>query len=250
MIEAAIKIGCNSLGFSEHSHVECDPIYSMTEETTRKYVKEINRLKEKFAGQVEIFLGLERDYYSENETDIDFDYIIGAVHNFEKDGLFVCVDNGAESQRASVNKYCGGDFYSFAEQYFAVVADVANKTKADIIAHFDLVSKYNSGSRNFDENHPRYISAALDAMDEIMKKCRLFEVNTGAMYRLGKTEPYPSIFFLKELKKRGGEVIITSDSHSAESLCHEFENMKQLLISCGFKYEKRLTATGFVDVTL
>ena len=250
MVEAAIKVGCDSLGFSEHSYVEFDPVYSMTQENTRKYVKEINRLKEKYAGRIEIFLGLERDYYSEIETDLEFDYILGAVHHFEKDGLYVCVDNGAEMQRASVDKYCGGDFYSLAEEYFAVAADIANKTKADIIGHFDLVAKYNSGGRFFDESHPRYVSAALDAMDELLKKCRLFEVNTGAMYRMGKTEPYPSIFLLKELKKRGGEVLLSSDSHSAESLCHEFENMKELLKYCGFKYMKRLTATGFVDVEI
>jgi histidinol-phosphatase (PHP family) len=87
-------------------------------------------------------------------------------------------------------------------------------------------------------------------MDAILKNCKLFEVNSGAMYRLGKPEPYPSMFLIKELFKRGGEVIITSDSHDADSICHKFGEIRELLKTCGFKYSKRLTKSGFIDVAL
>jgi len=87
-------------------------------------------------------------------------------------------------------------------------------------------------------------------MDEIMKTCRLFEVNTGAMYRTGKPEPYPSWRLLRELRKRGGEVILSSDSHDAASLCHKFGEMREILKSIGFKYIKTLTQSGFTDAAL
>jgi len=70
------------------------------------------------------------------------------------------------------------------------------------------------------------------------------------MYRFNKREPYPSVFLLKELQKRGGEVILSSDSHDAQSLCHKFGAMQQLVQACGFKYIKRLTSDGFIDVYL
>jgi len=124
------------------------------------------------------------------------------------------------------------------------------KTSADIIAHFDLITKYNMNGSLFDESHPRYVSAALGAMGEILRSCRLFEVNTGAMYRFGKPEPYPSAFLLGELCKRGGEVIITSDSHDAESICYKYGEMRELLKSCGYKYAKQLAKGGFIDVML
>ena len=53
----------------------------------------------------------------------------------------------------------GGDIYTFAEEYYKRLARVVEKTNCDIIAHFDLVSKYNEVSNLFDENHPRYVKA-------------------------------------------------------------------------------------------
>jgi histidinol-phosphatase (PHP family) len=102
----------------------------------------------------------------------------------------------------------------------------------------------------FDEFHPRYVSAALSAMDELLKKNRLFEINTGAMFRMGNTQPYPSEFLLKELFGRGGEILITCDSHSTESVFFKFNEMMELAKFCGFKHIKRLTKSGFIDVKI
>ena len=247
MILAAMEKGCGSIGFSEHSHVFFDDIYSLSPEATRQYVSEVDRLKSKYDGRIEVFLGLERDSYSDIEADIDFDYIIGSVHYINQN---ICVDAGEQDQKQSVDRFYAGDFYAFIEDYFAATADVIIKTGADIVGHFDLVTKFNLHGKLFDETHPRYIAAALGAMDELLKHCKLFEVNSGAMYRFGKPQPYPSAFLLKELQKRGGQVIRSSDSHDAESICYNYDEMRRLLISCGFKYEKRLTKNGFADAAL
>ena len=250
MIKAALKIGMTSIGFSEHSYLPFDKVYSMTEEQTRQYAKEITHLKEKYRGEIEVFLGLERDSFSKIEPDIEFDYIIGTAHWFSKDGEYICVDNGSKPQNAAVKRCCGGDFYTFVEEYFAVMANIVKETKADIVGHFDLVTKYNENNCAFDENHPRYIYAAISAMDQILKSCKIFEINTGAVYRYGKKEQYPSTYLLKELKARGGEVILSSDSHCAESLCFYFDEMAELVKSCGFTHIKQLTADGFIDVKI
>lgn len=250
MILAAIDRGCDSIGFSEHSHLEFDFYYALSKEDTYKYANEITELKLKYKNKIDVFLGLERDYYSDIEPDICFDYIIGTAHYFRKNGVNVCVDNGAVLQGESVNTHCSGDYYSFAEEYYAVMSDIARKTKCDIVGHFDLVAKFNEGSRYFDESHPRYVTAVLSAIDEIIKTCNIFEVNTGSMFRLKKTVPSPSPFILKELKKRGAEVVLSSDSHSPESLCYKFDEVSGLLQSCGFTYVKRLTETGFISVKL
>jgi len=247
MVRAAIARGCDSLGFSEHSYLTFDWYYSMSPETTREYADEISMLKDKFSGQCEIFLGLERDYYSEIEPDIDFDFIIGSAHYISPE---ICIDNGKQNHMKTVEMNYSGDYYAFAEDYYAIMADIVRKTGADIIGHFDLVTKYNGGGNLFDETHPRYVSAALGAMDEILKNCKLFELNTGTIYRQINPEPYPSVFLLRELQKRGGEIILSSDSHDAESICHGFGDMLQLLKSCGFKHIKRLTGAGFTDTSI
>lgn len=249
MIKGAIEKGCGSIGFSEHAHVPFDLNYSMDLDATNEYAGEVLALKKKYEGIIEVFLGLEQDYYTDFIPD-GLDYTIGTLHYVHREDQFFDIDAGAKHQNQVVERLFGGDYYAFAEDYFSVFAKIIEKTNADIVGHFDLISKYNSNGRLFDEAHPRYVSAALGAMDEILKRRKLFEVNTGAMYRIGKTEPYPSVFLLKELKKRGGEVILTSDSHDAGSLCHMFGEMKELLKTCGFSYTKRLTKDGFIDEAL
>ena len=249
MVKAAIKKGCESIGFSEHSYVAFDTYYSMSLDLTGEYIIEVNTLREKYKRKIEIFLGIEHDYLTESVPD-GLDFVIGTAHYVEMDGEFVSVDAGAKHQNMMVEKYFGGNYYIMAEKYFEVMADIINKTNADIVGHFDLVAKYNFDGSKFDEMHPRYVGAALGAMDEILKDCKLFEVNTGAMFRFNKPEPYPSVFLLKELRKRGGEVILSSDSHDAESLCFKFHEMQELLKSCGFDHIKRLTINGFIDVKL
>jgi len=249
MVKAALGKGADSIGFSEHSFVKLDVQYSMSIDLTPDYIREIGMLKEKYKDKIEIFLGLEMDYHTDWTPD-GLDYTIGTLHYIEKNGKLISVDNGAGRQKLIAERYFGGDYYAMAEEYYAVMAGIAEKTNADITGHFDLIAKYNFGGNLFDELHPRYRNAAFGAIEEIMKKCQIFEVNTGAMYRFNKTEPYPSVFLLKEICRRGGEVVLSSDSHDAESLFYMFDEMKELLKTCGFKYTKRLTKEGFTNVPL
>ena len=249
MIKAAIRKGCGSIGFSEHSYIVFDTYYSMDLDVTDDYISELNALREKYSDSIEVFVGLEQDYLTETVPG-NLDFVIGSVHYVPKDGEFVSVDAGPKHQKMMIDTYFGGDYYEMAEDYFEVVAGIIKKTNADIVGHFDLAAKYNFNGNLFNEKHPRYVSAALSAMDEILKDCRLFEINTGAMFRFNKPGPYPAVFLLKELRARGGEVILSSDSHDAESICFKFYEMQELLKTCGFKYMKRLTKDGFVDVKL
>jgi len=249
MIKAALNKGLTSIGFSEHSYVPFDIHYSMGFNETQNYINEINSLKEKYDGKIEVFLGLEQDYYTQFVPD-GLDYTIGTLHYTCVGGEYASVDAGTSQQKLLVERLFGGDFYAFAEDYYSVFSNIAKKTNADIIGHFDLVSKYNLDSCLFDEMNPRYLSAATSAMDEILNDCNLFEVNTGAMYRLGKPYPYPSHHLLKHLKARGGEVILSSDTHDPNSLGYMFPEMLELLKTYGFKHIKRLTKSGFINVDI
>jgi len=249
MVKAAIKAGGGSIGFSEHSFVPFDLEYSMKLEDTPSYIEEINTLKMKYEGTIDIFLGLEVDYFTDKVPE-GLEYTIGAAHHVEKDGKYITVDGWAEHLENMTNEFFNGDYYALADSYYATKADVITKTGADIVGHFDLIVKNNLNGSMLDEMSPRYIKAALQAMEQILEKCTLFEVNTGAMYRRGKTIPYPSLFLLKELNKRGGEIILSSDSHNAESLYFKYDEVLEMVKSCGFNYIKRLTKDGFIDIKL
>ena len=222
LVLEAIRLGCPSIGFSGHSFTEFDQSYCMSRERTEEYKREVRALKEKYRGQIEILLGVEQDYYSEEPTD-EYDYVIGSVHYILKDGVYLTVDWTREQQEEDVKIYYGGAFYAYAEDYYKIVADIYRKTKCDIVGHFDLITKFNQDDALFDTKDERYRNAALAAVHALLKTSAAFEINTGAIARGLRTEPYPAKFILDEIYREGGEVLITSDCHAKENLLFGFD---------------------------
>ena len=158
MVLSSIQKGMTRLGFSGHSETPFDPDYCMNQESELKYRDEIFRLKEKYKDKIEIFCGIEQDYFSKVPA-FEYDYIIGSVHYVKKDGKFYSADRSREGFINDIQEDFDGDYYAYAEEYFELLKSVLEKTKGNIIGHFDLVTKYNEGEVLFSESHPRYINA-------------------------------------------------------------------------------------------
>lgn len=224
----AIELGLSELGFSGHSYTEFDLEPCMTQEGTKLYKQEILALKEKYKDKIKILLGLECDYYSDEPLK-DYDYIIGSVHYVLKEGNYLFVDYSREMQIEAVNRYYNGDFYAFVEDYYSTVAEIYDKTKCDIIGHFDLITKFNADCSLFDINHPRYITAWQKAADAIINTPAVVEINTGAMSRGYTKEPYPSNEIIKYFKQKGKKLIFSSDCHNKDFLLFGYESIKEYL---------------------
>lgn len=222
IVIAAIEKNMKKIGFSGHSYTYFDECYCMTKSKTEEYKSEIARLKEKYSDKIEIYCGIEQDFYSEEPTD-GYDYVIGSVHYLNKDGEFFGLDGSAEALRNAVEKHYGGDAYALAEDYFATIAQVVKKTGADIIGHFDLITKFNEVDKMFDESNERYAAAYRKAVDALIPFGVPFEINTGAISRGHRTSPYPSMDILAYIREKGGKTILSSDSHRKETLCFMFE---------------------------
>lgn len=222
MVVSAIEKGLTTIGFSAHSYTFFDESYCMKKENIEAYKAEISSLKEKYRGKIEILCGVEQDYYSDMPT-AGFDYVIGSVHYLKVGEEYFSIDDDADILKSACDKYYGGDFYLLCDDYFKTVAKVAEKTNADIIGHFDLVTKFNEKYNFFDENDSRYAAAYRSAVDSLIKADIPFEINTGAISRGYKSIPYPSQQILKYIAKKNGKVILSSDSHSTKGLCFEFE---------------------------
>ena len=219
MVQEAIRKGLETVGISDHS--SGDPC-GMTLEQSVEYRAEIARLKEKYAGQIRVLCGLERDYFTDDFA--DYDYTIGSVHWLAMpDGHHVPVDYMAEKLREGADKYFGGDFYALAEAYYAMVAKVVEVTKCDIIGHFDLITKFIEQDPAFDTNHPRYVKAWQQAADELLKTGKPFEVNTGAISRGYRTTPYPAKEIRDYIREHGGKLIMSSDAHAKENIAFRFD---------------------------
>lgn len=224
VVEEAAKKGMKKIGFSDHSYTDFDESFCIPARKITQYRECIADLKNEYVGKMEILCGIEQDYYSNEPTDA-YDYVIGSVHYIYKDGKYIPVDESPQMLIGAVKKHFNGDIYAFAEEYYRIVSDVVRKTHADIIGHFDLVTKFNEGGKLFDESHPRYKAAALSAADILLESGAVFEINTGAISRGYRTSPYPSDEIIRYIAARSGKFILSSDSHSKETLCFEFENV-------------------------
>lgn len=226
LVAEAIRLGCPEIGFSGHSYLPEDSA-SMSPEGMQEYCREIRALQIKYCGQIKIRLGLELDYFSTVDRQ-PFEYIIGAVHFVEKNGKRYAVDESRESFRFLLEEIYSGDPYALAEDYYALVARVYQRTHCDIIAHFDLITKYNEGNCCFDTAHPRYRSAADAALDALLQTPCLLEVNTGAMARGYRTRPYPEKRIIDRWLAAGKELILSSDCHAKQNLLYGFEQLEAL----------------------
>ena len=164
MAVTAWKAGLQTLGFSGHSHTPCDLEYCMTQSRTSLYKATIAKLKERYAGKMDILCGLEWDLFSDDDP-YAYDYFIGSAHYAKgpKTGKYYEIDWREEDLRACIDDDFDGDGLAVAEAYFANVAKVAEK-KPTILGHFDLIKKINDGNKFFDENDPRYTAAATSAL--------------------------------------------------------------------------------------
>lgn len=221
MVQAAIERGFTALGFSGHAPMPFETDWCMTEARAADYRKEILRLRDAYAGKIRIYLGIEQDYFSEAPTD-EYDYVIGSVHYVKKDDVYLCIDESPAVLQAAIDEHYGGDFDALAEDYYVLVADVANKTGADIIGHFDLVTKFSERGIAFDAESPRYTAAWRAAADALIETDVPFEINTGAMSRGYRLTPYPAQDVMRYLASHGGCAVLSSDSHRADTLGNAF----------------------------
>ena len=228
IVRAAIDKGLEAIGFSGHSYMLFDEEVCMTKKGTDRYERRVRRAADKYKDKIRVFCGIEQDYYSEEPID-RWDYVIGSVHYVKVTGedgeIHYCsVDETPQLFEEAVAKYFDGDVYSFIEAYYEVEAGVVDKTGADIIGHFDLITKFNAGGENggngrfFDEGHPTYVAAWQKAADKLLETGAVFEINFGGMNRGSRKEPYPSRPIIDYLDERGARFVLSSDSHEPSTL--------------------------------
>lgn len=250
IVQKAMDLGLLSIGFSGHSH--CDYIYStssMSHENTKVYKAEIAELKKKYEGKIEIFCGLEFDQYSDDDKK-GYDYIIGTNHYLKIGSEKVGFDRTFTEVKSVIDKYFDGDGLRFAKEYYAQLSSLPDYGNFDIVGHFDLLTKTNEKGELFNENDPRYQKYALDCLYALAEKIHVFEINTGAMARGYRTTPYPNRFILKEMKKAGVGITLSSDCHDCAFLTFGFDRAIELCRECGIRELQIFTKEGFKGISL
>ena len=252
MVRAAIDHGLTSLGFSSHNYTgfpwdEC----GIHKDQIDAYFQEIDRLQETYP-QITLYRGFEIESRSQDGT-IIFDprlqYSIGSCHIFATPKGMMEVDYSPERYRQAIDAF-GGNVRTLVENYFQEVVRYAKAEPFSIIGHFDLVTKFLEKEPFFDEQEGWYQDMAIGYLEEAARTGKIFEVNTGAISRGWRQNPYPATFLLERLHSLHAPVLISSDCHSAGAITCHFDETENLLKSIGFKEQMQLTDHGFQPVSL
>ena len=229
VVESAIDKGFVALGFSSHGD---SPRYGLKDPT--EYIAEISRLKEKYKAKIQIYLGIEEDstVYMERGK---FDYLIGSKHYICKGGKSYPIDSNFGCFSECLTLF-DGDVLAFAKEYYSEYCRYIKERKPDIVAHFDLITKFEEKYDSVFFRDEKYLSLADKYMAEAAENDAIFEVNTGAISRGIRTTPYPQERLLYTLKKCGGKVMINSDSHAADTIDCSFDEARILLRDVGFSH--------------
>lgn len=244
MARAAYALGIDSLGLSCHSHTTHDPIGCISPERIGDFKNEVRKLQKEYLSLgMEIFLGVEQDAVSAPiESPNDYDYVIGSMHYLRVGDELVTIDS-KKSFFQNLEKYFNGDAIALSVEYYKRMEQLYERTGCNIVGHFDIVTKFNEGGCLFDPRDKRYESAAADAIEKLAEHGLIFEINTGAIPRGYRSEPYPSARLLSMIREAGGRVTYASDCHDARLLTYGFELAQKLALECGFKHLMKLKRT-------
>ena len=252
MAEAAFAAGVRYFGVSSHSPtpIPYDAGNVLPEDLTA-YRQAVLSLRETYAGRMEVLLGIEWDSQSLDAPPPWLDYWIGSVHNLRdpRTGGYHAMDWDVEKLLACRDEMFGRDLWAMIRGYYAEVGAIAAR-RPTILGHVDLITKFNEGGALFDEDDPRYRSAALDALHRADPDATVLEINTVAMARGYRTVPYPALFLLKEWREMGGRVILTADAHTADGIVYGYDAAGTLAREAGFRESVVLTRQGFVPCPL
>jgi histidinol-phosphatase (PHP family) len=246
IVKAAIQRGFDTVGFSGHGYTPFDLRYCMKD--TDGYILEVERLKKMYGKDIEILLGVEEDAFSPVDRD-RFDYIIGSSHYFHIGDSYLPIDSNYDYFKKCLAAF-DHDVIRMAHNYYQSFCGYIKARKPDIIGHFDLITKFDELDESLFLDNRSYHKVAEQYVDKAAESGCIFEVNTGAIARGFRTRPYPMENLLYVLKKKESKLLLSSDSHSIETLDFAFEETKQYLYDIGFRYLYSLTGKGTVKYSI
>ncbi|MGP4112719.1 histidinol-phosphatase [Streptomyces sp. 4N509B] len=253
-VERALERGATEVGFTEHMHrfVEIEPAAAgfwlgdreeLTEHSRRYYYDELNLHLDRYAGAVlsardrglPVLLGLEVDFLPrrmEQIADIlaqyPFDYLIGSVH---------FIGAWAVDHPAVAAEFARRGIRRAYEDYFGLVAELAESGSVQVLAHPDVVKKF--GHRCEEE--------PTDLYERVVAAARrggvALEVSSAGL-RYEALEPYPAPTLLRMGHEAGVPITLASDAHYPDQAADQYGRLVRYARAAGYRQRVGFRAGG------
>ncbi|KAI8244809.1 putative histidinol-phosphatase [Colletotrichum sp. SAR 10_96] len=251
IIQHAIGIGYKTMGLTEHMPrletadlypeelEEGDPAAALAVLAPRHdaYLAEAQRLREKYAGQIDLLIGFEGEWYRPAYGPFirslaahpAVDYFIGSLHHVNA----VPIDYSREMYVDAMNT-AGGCEERMYERYYDQQHEMLTALEPKVVGHFDLI-------RLMSEDPARDVRKWKGVWERVVRNLEvvkgyggLLECNSSAL-RKGLAEPYPCRIIAEKWLEMRGEFTFSDDSHGIAQVATNYKRNLDYLESLGVK---------------
>mgnify|MGYP003444787018 FL=1 len=239
-VKEAIRQGFYSYGVSSHAPLPFPTQWTMEWGQMEAYLDEFKNLRQKYADEIELYVGLEIDYLNEESnpsvarfTELPLDYRIGSVHLlYDAAGEVVDIDCSPAVFKERVDRHFNGDVLRVVRMYFDRLFRMVELGGFDVLGHADKMH-YNASCYHpglLDE--PWYEALMKDYFSLVASRGYLVEINTKAYDSLGTF--YPNSRYWELMKEYQIKVLVNSDAHYPERINAGRMEALRLLQAKGF----------------
>lgn len=194
----------------------------MRPEQYEEYIARVAATREKYAGRLDVRLGLESDFYPGVEPWLEklhghtpLSHVLGSIHYQVMDYRRL---------------FYTGEIFSYQQLYYEHLALSAESGLFDTLAHPDLIKNESPEDWDFEQMRPYIIRS----LDRIAATGVAMELNTsGVQKSLPEMNPSPSQLAL--MNERGIPVVIGADAHVPERVGDGYPKALRLLADAGYK---------------
>ena len=241
-VQEAIKAGLSAIAFSSHSPVPYRTDWNLPDHRLEEYKLEIDRLKTKYKGVIDIYASMEVDYIEgvqgpsdDKFRNMGFDFIMGSIHflgNY-KDGQSWQIDCPLPEFLKGFREIYGGDAKRLVRTYYEATREMVRNSTPDVLAHMDRVKMHNIVEHIFDETEQWYRDELRHTLEVVKEKNVIVEINTKAALRNGMI--YPGKEYFSWIKELDIPIVMNSDAHRPDLLTDGFKEVAEMLKEEGIK---------------
>ena len=233
VVKKAIELKWEYIYFTDHypNPREVNIKFKDKDFFNKNYVSEVKQLKEKYKDKIEVYLGVElgwlenySNWLKEQLKKQNFDYVIGSIHDIiDKDNKSHPVEWELKGWIEGAEKFGGAENY--VKEYYKQIKLMIKSGLFDSVGHLDYISVYNRKNNLFSEDSDWYKKEIFESLDLIKKHKMALEINASGIRK--REEQFPSLWILKEARKRNIPITLGLDAHYPENF--DSESMKKII---------------------
>lgn len=244
MVQSAIEHNLEGICFTEHMDLDYPDFYfpedphAFVADPDSVY-REILHMRELYSSQIQIGFGLEfgmQEHLSPRFHELScrypLDFIIASQH------LVKSLDPYYPDTWSQTDP---GELIEL--YYQEMLSNLKSMQEWDTLAHVDYIIRYipkqhGQSAPIFDgvyDSLPRHKEVIDEILFHVIQSGKCLEINTAG-YKYGLEQPHPAPSIIRRYRELGGELItIGADAHAPQHVAIGFDQVRELLLSMGFR---------------